>query len=57
MIFEVNKWRLLPSGERYQGSVDIITGVPHGLGIITCNGTHRFYVGEFNKGTRHGRGF
>ena len=57
MIFEVNKWRLLPSGERYQGSVDIITGVPHGLGIITCNSTHRFYVGEFNKGKRHGRGF
>lgn len=57
MNLYTDKWLALPDGRHYQGETLENSKIPHGLGIITLEDNNHFYVGEFAKGKRHGRGF
>ncbi len=56
MYFRVHDWPVLPSGQSYFGNQSD-DNKPNGLGVITLEDDHHFYIGEFVNGKRHGRGF
>lgn len=49
-------WNTCVLGRKYYGNIDPKTEMPDGLGIMKLNSDH-LYVGEFQQGRRHGRGF
>lgn len=51
-----NNWPACATGQKYRGSIDKATGLPHGLGIIELQ-PGLLYAGEWRQGKRHGRGF
>lgn len=54
--FKEDGWKVLPDKRRYLGSVDPVTGLPDGIGVLTDDRLH-FYVGDLRQGKRHGRGY
>ena len=56
MYFRVHDWPVLPSGQSYFGNQSD-DNKPNGLGVITLEDDHHFYIGEFVNGKRQGRGF
>ena len=56
MHFRVDDWPVLPSGQSYLGNLSD-DNQPNGLGTITLEDDHHFYIGEFVNGKRQGRGF
>ena len=50
------QWTTCILGKKYYGNIDSVTEMPDGLGIMSME-NDQLYVGEFQQGRRHGRGF